>query len=56
MNFKVEIDIYALIFRNKNNNNNNLFGIPEIHQSGYRTCYQITTGIIQNEKIAISYI
>jgi len=26
-----------------------LFSIPEIHQSGYRTCHYITTGIAQNE-------
>jgi len=24
---------------NNNNNNNNLLSIPEIHQSGYRTCH-----------------
>ena len=30
-----------------NNNNNNLFSIPEIHQSGYRTCQQITLGMVQ---------
>ena len=26
-----------------------LFSIPEIHQSGYRTCHYITTGVVQNE-------
>ena len=26
-----------------------LFSIPEIHQSGYRTCQYIKTGIVQNE-------
>jgi hypothetical protein len=30
-------------------NNNNLFNIPEIHQSGYRTCQQITINMVQNE-------
>ena len=32
-----------------NNYNYNLFSIPEIHQSGYRTCQQITIGMVQNE-------
>jgi len=26
-----------------------LFSIPEIHQSGFRTCHWITTGTVQNE-------
>ena len=41
---------------NNNNNNNNLFNIPEIHRCGYRTCCLITTDIVQNEKMTISYI
>ena len=31
--------------------NNNLFSIPEIHQSGYTTCHYITTGKVQNESL-----
>jgi len=26
-----------------------LFSIPEIHQSGYRTCHYIAVGRVQNE-------
>jgi hypothetical protein len=26
-----------------------LFSIPEIHQSGYKTCHKITTGSVKNE-------
>jgi hypothetical protein len=30
---------------------NHLFSIPEIHQSGYRTCQYITTNTVQNESL-----
>lgn len=29
----------------------NLFSIPEIRQSGYTTCHYITTGKVQNESL-----
>jgi hypothetical protein len=39
------------IYANLHNNNNNKFSIPEIHQSGYRTCHYITAGKVQNESL-----
>ena len=32
-------------------NHDHLFSIPEIHQSGYRTCQYITTNTVQNEPL-----
>ena len=34
-----------------NHNHNHLFSVPEIHQSGYRTCQYITTNTVQNESL-----
>ena len=41
MNFTVEIDIYALIFRNNNNNNNNNNKGPPLWSSGQSFWLQI---------------
>jgi len=40
---------------NNNNNKNNILSIPEIHQSGYRTCHYIIRSKVQSES-TIGYI